>query len=73
MCGNIVLCFYAVFLLRLGCAFVTFVNRQCAQNAIKAMHHSQTMEVGIIVLLRSYVTRCVAVVMVFNNVRVQLL
>ncbi|KAK3600498.1 hypothetical protein CHS0354_007879, partial [Potamilus streckersoni] len=27
-----------------GCAFVTFVNRQSAQNAIKSMHHSQTME-----------------------------
>lgn len=30
-----------------GCAFVTYANRQCAQNAIKAMHHSQTMEVNI--------------------------
>lgn len=28
-----------------GCAFVTFANRQCAMNAIKSMHHSQTMEV----------------------------
>ncbi|CAH1798531.1 unnamed protein product [Owenia fusiformis] len=27
-----------------GCAFVTYSSRQCAQNAIKAMHHSQTME-----------------------------
>ncbi|CAI9718283.1 CUGBP Elav-like family member 1-A isoform X1 [Octopus vulgaris] len=27
-----------------GCAFVTFNNRQSAQNAIKNMHHSQTME-----------------------------
>lgn len=27
-----------------GCAFVTFASRQSAQNAIKAMHHSQTME-----------------------------
>jgi CUG-BP- and ETR3-like factor len=27
-----------------GCAFVTFSSRQCAQNAIKSMHHSQTME-----------------------------
>ncbi|XP_025099829.1 CUGBP Elav-like family member 2 isoform X3 [Pomacea canaliculata] len=27
-----------------GCAFVTFANRQCAMNAIKSMHHSQTME-----------------------------
>ncbi|XP_055890042.1 CUGBP Elav-like family member 2 isoform X6 [Biomphalaria glabrata] len=27
-----------------GCAFVTFATRQCAQNAIKSMHHSQTME-----------------------------
>ena len=27
-----------------GCAFVTFSTRQCAINAIKAMHHSQTME-----------------------------
>ncbi|CAG5130303.1 unnamed protein product [Candidula unifasciata] len=27
-----------------GCAFVTFASRQNAQNAIKSMHHSQTME-----------------------------
>merc|ERR1712223_1808532 len=27
-----------------GCAFVTFSTRQCAITAIKAMHHSQTME-----------------------------
>uniref|UniRef100_A0A914W1W7 RRM domain-containing protein n=1 Tax=Plectus sambesii TaxID=2011161 RepID=A0A914W1W7_9BILA len=27
-----------------GCAFVTFATRTCAQNAIKHMHHSQTME-----------------------------
>lgn len=27
-----------------GCAFVTFSTRQCAINAIKAMHHCQTME-----------------------------
>ncbi|XP_059080567.1 CUGBP Elav-like family member 2 isoform X4 [Tigriopus californicus] len=27
-----------------GCAFVTFSSRQCAITAIKAMHHSQTME-----------------------------
>ncbi|XP_071134465.1 CUGBP Elav-like family member 2 isoform X19 [Mytilus edulis] len=27
-----------------GCAFVTYVNRQSAQNAIKSLHHSQTME-----------------------------
>ncbi|XP_064629018.1 CUGBP Elav-like family member 2 isoform X4 [Lineus longissimus] len=27
-----------------GCAFVTFANKQSAQNAIKAMHHSQTMD-----------------------------
>lgn len=27
-----------------GCAFVTYASRQCAINAIKAMHHSQTME-----------------------------
>jgi hypothetical protein len=30
----------------LGCAFVTFQKRQCALNAIKSMHQSQTMEVG---------------------------
>lgn len=29
-----------------GCAFVTFTSKQCAINAIKAMHHSQTMEVS---------------------------
>jgi len=28
-----------------GCAFVTFATRAMAQNAIKTMHHSQTMEV----------------------------
>lgn len=27
-----------------GCAFVTYANRQSALNAIKNMHHSQTME-----------------------------
>nr|XP_040569618.1 CUGBP Elav-like family member 1 isoform X4 [Lepeophtheirus salmonis] len=27
-----------------GCAFVTFSNRPCALTAIKAMHHSTTME-----------------------------
>ncbi|ELU11974.1 hypothetical protein CAPTEDRAFT_144233 [Capitella teleta] len=27
-----------------GCAFVTYASKQCAQNAIKGMHHSQTME-----------------------------
>ena len=27
-----------------GCAFVTFSNRQIAMVAIKAMHHSLTME-----------------------------
>jgi len=27
-----------------GCAFVTFTSRQYAQNAITALHHSQTME-----------------------------
>ncbi|XP_033740333.1 CUGBP Elav-like family member 2 isoform X9 [Pecten maximus] len=27
-----------------GCAFVTYANRQSAQNAIKSTHHSQTME-----------------------------
>lgn len=30
-----------------GCAFVTFQKRQCALNAIKSMHQSQTMEVNI--------------------------
>ena len=27
-----------------GCAFVTFAARQSAHNAIKTMHHCQTME-----------------------------
>lgn len=27
-----------------GCAFVTFSSRQCAQNAIRNLHHSRTME-----------------------------
>ncbi|XP_063222559.1 CUGBP Elav-like family member 1 isoform X26 [Bacillus rossius redtenbacheri] len=27
-----------------GCAFVTYTSKQCAINAIKTMHHSQTME-----------------------------
>ena len=29
-----------------GCAFVTYANKQCAQNAIRSMHQSQTMEVS---------------------------
>ncbi len=33
------------FILYSGCAFVTFQKRQCALNAIKSMHQSQTMEV----------------------------
>lgn len=32
------------YFLSTGCAFVTFSSRQCAITAIKAMHHSQTME-----------------------------
>ena len=35
---------YLFFIKLSGCAFVTFSTRQCAINAIKAMHHSQTME-----------------------------
>lgn len=31
-----------------GCAFVTFASKQYAINAIKSLHHSQTMEVRII-------------------------
>jgi RNA recognition motif-containing protein len=31
----------------LGCAFITFQKRQCAVNAIKSMHQSQTMDVSI--------------------------
>ncbi|KAL8595093.1 hypothetical protein ACOMHN_019131 [Nucella lapillus] len=27
-----------------GCAFITFASRVCSMNAIKGMHHSQTME-----------------------------
>jgi len=27
-----------------GCAFVTYASKQCAQNAIRGMHQSQTME-----------------------------
>lgn len=34
-------------MLMLGCAFITFQKRQCAVNAIKSMHQSQTMEVGL--------------------------
>ncbi len=34
-----------------GCAFVTFQKRQCALNAIKSMHQSQTMEVIDFVLI----------------------
>jgi RNA recognition motif-containing protein len=29
----------------IGCAFVTYLKRQSAINAIKSMHHSQTMDV----------------------------
>ena len=36
--------FIYIFIKFSGCAFVTFSTRQCAINAIKAMHHSQTME-----------------------------
>lgn len=36
---------YLLLVLSVGCAFVTFASRACALNAIKAMHHSQTMEV----------------------------
>lgn len=32
-----------------ACAFVTFASKQYAINAIKSLHHSQTMEVSIIV------------------------
>lgn len=32
-----------------ACAFVTFASKQYAINAIKALHHSQTMEVSTIV------------------------
>ncbi len=34
-----------------GCAFITFQKRQCAVNAIKSMHQSQTMEVRKIQLI----------------------
>ena len=34
-----------IFMCVAGCAFITFSSKQCAMNAIKAMHHSQTMEV----------------------------
>jgi len=30
----------------LGCAFVTLSSRQCAQNAIRSLHHSRTLEVS---------------------------
>ena len=36
--------FYETFSHNAGCAFVTFSTRQTAITAIKAMHHSQTME-----------------------------
>jgi len=29
-----------------GCAFVTLSSRQCAQNAIRSLHHSRTLEVS---------------------------
>jgi len=32
-----------------ACAFVTFASKQYAINAIKALHHSQTMEVSSII------------------------
>lgn len=32
-----------------ACAFVTFASKQYAINAIKALHHSQTMEVSTII------------------------
>lgn len=47
---NLLSCCFLSFLLPVplfptGCAFVTFSTRAMAQNAIKAMHQSQTMEV----------------------------
>lgn len=42
-----------------ACAFVTFASKQYAINAIKALHHSQTMEVSIIkndVVWKQYIT-----------------
>ena len=37
-------CFFPQLRYCTGCAFVTFSTRQTAITAIKAMHHSQTME-----------------------------
>ena len=37
----------SLFSLFSGCAFITFSSRQSAQNCIKNMHHSQTMEVSL--------------------------
>ena len=44
---RILIIFY-YFLSFAGCAFVTYANKQCALNAVKSMHHSQTMEVRIL-------------------------
>jgi len=37
-----------------ACAFVTFASKQYAINAIKALHHSQTMEVSVITNIRTH-------------------
>lgn len=37
-----------------GCAFVTYLKRQSAINAIKSMHHSQTMEVSLANLVKAF-------------------
>jgi len=40
--------FNCIFFYFAGCAFVTYTSKQCAINAIKNMHHSQTMEVRLL-------------------------
>lgn len=42
-----------------GCAFVTLSSRQCAQNAIRSLHHSRTLEVSGCVYETALCCRCI--------------
>lgn len=48
-----------------ACAFVTFASKQYAINAIKALHHSQTMEVSLIDWDREYIVDIGTMVITF--------
>jgi len=47
----------------LGCAFVTLSSRQCAQNAIRSLHHSRTLEVSAeLVLFVCFLYCCITII-----------